>query len=242
MNRIASAPRGRFITLEGIDGAGKSTFVDYIVEVVNARGLMVSQSREPGSTAVGEKLRELLLHYPLDACTQTLMAFAARREHVCEVIAPALEHGEWVVCDRFTDATYAYQGAGHGVPWETIAQLERWVQTPPPPPPRRGTAQNTSNATNDTHAPLLEPDLTLWFDVPPEVAAQRLKDAREPDRFESQNLAFFARVAAGYARRTQEAPQRIVRIDANADIDTVRERVLAALLPHLPEKKSPHAL
>ncbi len=224
---MSATVRGRFITIEGIDGAGKSTHIEAMAQALQAHGAAVCVTREPGGTPLGEQLRHLLLHEAMDACTQTLLAFAARRQHVREVIAPALARGVHVLCDRFTDATYAYQVGGHGVPWQHIAQLEQWVQSQT----QRGEAEATApgEAAGPVAQPLLEPDCTLWFDLPPAVAAQRLQQARTPDRFEAQTRAFFERVAQAYARRASQAPQRFVRIDAHADLETVRARVLAAL-------------
>lgn len=221
----AARPRGWFISVEGIDGAGKSSHIEAIAQALQAQGQRVCLTREPGGTPLGEQLRHLLLHQDMDAWAETLLAFAARRQHLREVIAPALAEGVCVVCDRYTDATYAYQGSGHGVPWQAIAQLERWVQSG-----WLAVGAGAATAVGDwPEGALLEPDCTLWFDVPPEVAAQRLQQARTPDRFEGQARAFFERVAQGYARRAAQAPARIVRIDAHAPLPQVQERVLAAL-------------
>src|SRR5256885_536485 len=158
--------RGRFITLEGIDGAGKSTQTDYVAQLLRGPGAELVITREPGGTALGEQLRQLVLHQPMTPRTETLLVFAARAQHIEAVIEPALSAGRWVLCDRFTDATYAYQGGGRGVGEEDIAALERWV-----------------------HAQL-QPDLTLLFDVPPEVAATRLAGTRAADRFEQEQTQF----------------------------------------------------
>jgi dTMP kinase len=197
--------RGRFITFEGIDGAGKSTHIESVAEFFRERGETVLLTREPGGTPLAEKLRELFLHEPMDALTEALLVFAARRDHLHTRIAPALATGITVLCDRFTDATFAYQGAGRGFDLELLATLERWVQ--------QG----------------IQPDLTLWFDVPPAVAAQRRAAAREPDRLESEAEAFFERVRSGYAARCAAAPERIVRIDADAERERVGAKVLEAL-------------
>jgi dTMP kinase len=181
---------GRFITFEGIDGAGKSTHIAAVAERLRRAGAVVVCTREPGGTAIGERLREELLHTTMDAVTEALLVFAARREHVVRVIAPSLERGETVLCDRFTDATFAYQGGGRGFDLEALTQLERWVQ--------RG----------------LQPNLTLWFDLPAGVAARRRSAARDPDRFEAQDEVFFERVIAGYRSRAQADPERFERIDA----------------------------
>ncbi|MDH5856853.1 dTMP kinase [Lampropedia aestuarii] len=213
--------RGWFISVEGIDGAGKSSHITAMAEALEQQGHAVVLTREPGGTALGEKLRALLLHDEMDALSETLLAFAARRQHLREVIVPALARGASVVCDRFTDATFAYQGAGRGVELSRLQQLEQWVQgdweVPAGP---LAAAPSTA---------LLEPDWTLWFDVPAEVAAARLHNAREPDRFEAQARTFFERVAAGYAKRAQAQPQRWIRIDSNLEREAVRAQVLAAL-------------
>lgn len=196
---------GRFITLEGIDGAGKSTHLAAIAEHLAAGGREVVATREPGGTPLAERLRELLLHTTMDALTETLLVFAARRDHLAAVIEPALARGAIVLCDRYTDATFAYQGGGHGVDLGVLAQLEVCVQ--------QGR----------------QPDLTLWFDVAPQTAASRRAAARAPDRFEQQDVAFFERVRAGYAARARQAPQRFVRLDAEQPSDGVRRQIDAAL-------------
>ncbi|WP_159916168.1 dTMP kinase [Pantoea sp. 18069] len=190
---------GLFISFEGIDGAGKSSHISALAEAFSAHGRRVVLTREPGGTPLAEKLRALLLNDAMDPLTEALLAFAGRRDHLVQVIEPALARGDVVLCDRFTDATFAYQGAGRGFDLAQLAQLERMAQTGVAPDP----------------AQLREPDLTVWFDLPPEVAAERLAHARLPDRFEAQPLAFFRRVAQGYAERTAAAPQRFARIDAN---------------------------
>lgn len=188
---------GLFISFEGIDGAGKSSHIDGLAQAFRAQGRNVTLSREPGGTPLAEKLRELVLNDPMDALTEALLIFAARRDHLCQVIEPALARGDVVLCDRFTDATFAYQGAGRGFDLQVLSQLEAWVQ--------QGR----------------EPDLTLWFDLPPAQAAQRRAAVRAPDRFESQDAEFFARVRQGYAERMAQAPQRFVRLDASADREEV---------------------
>lgn len=208
------ASRGFFISFEGIDGAGKSSHIEPLAEAFRAQGRTVVRTREPGGTELAEALRGLLLHRPMDALTEALLVFAARRDHVCQVIAPALARGEVVLCDRFTDATFAYQGAGRGFSLETLSVLERMVQT--------GAAQEPDL--------MLEPDLTFWFDVAPAVAAERLATARSPDRFESQDAAFFGRVAEGYAERARVAPQRFFRIDAAQSRHTVWQQLASALV------------
>lgn len=208
------ATRGLFISFEGIDGAGKSSHIEPLAEAFRAQGRTVARTREPGGTELAESLRELLLNRTMDALTEALLVFAARRDHICQVIAPALARGEVVLCDRFTDATFAYQGAGRGFSLETLSLLERMVQT--------GIAVEPDL--------MLEPDLTLWFDVAPAVAAERLALARAPDRFEAQDAAFFERVAQGYAARAQAAPQRFVRIDGAQSRHAVWQQLTNALV------------
>jgi dTMP kinase len=196
--------KGRFITFEGIDGAGKSTHVEDVAARLRASGNLVC-TREPGGTALAEQLRELMLHSPMDPLTEALLVFAARRDHLQQVIVPALERGDTVLCDRFTDATFAYQGAGRGLDAGVLSWLETRVQGS------------------------LQPDLTLWFDVPPALAAQRRAAARAADRFEQQDLEFFERVRGGYEARMRAAPHRFARIDsalAQADVASQIVRVL----------------
>ncbi len=182
--------RGRFVSFEGIDGAGKSSHIESFAAWLRARGHEVVVSREPGGTDLAEQLRELVLHEPMDALTEALLVFAARRDHLQRRIEPALAAGATVLCDRFTDATFAYQGGGRGFDLDVLAALERWVQ--------QGR----------------QPDLTVWFDVAPEVAAARRAAVRAPDRFEREDTAFFERVRAGYARRAAADPGRFVTLDA----------------------------
>lgn len=197
--------RGRFITLEGIDGAGKSTQFDAIAQTLRARGLRLLQTREPGGTPLGEALRELMLNESMTPTTETLLMFAARAEHLNAVIRPALAAGQWVLCDRFTDATYAYQGAGRGVGDEPIAALEEWVH------------------------PDLQPDLTLLFDVAPEVAASRLAKSRNADRFESEQTAFFGAVRAAYLTRAAAEPSRFFVVDGARSPEDIRRQVTGLL-------------
>ena len=203
---------GRFISFEGIDGAGKSTHIEALADAFRAQGRVVALTREPGGTALAEKLRAIFLHDAMDGLTEALLVFAARRDHLLQVIEPALARGEVVLCDRFTDATFAYQGAGRGFDLQVLSYLERQVQS----------------VTGQGAAFLREPVLTLWFDLPPETAALRLAGARVPDKFEAQPAEFFRRVAAGYAQRMDESPQRFVRIDANQSVEQVRLDVFAA--------------
>lgn len=201
--------RGRFITLEGIDGAGKSTHMTWLVERLRARGHDVLATREPGGTPLGEALRVLLLNEPMHLETETLLMFAARREHLAQVIEPALAGGRWVVSDRYTDATFAYQGGGRGLANERIEVLERWVQGG------------------------LQPDLTLLFDVPPELAAGRLaRTGVAPDRFEREQVEFFARVRAAYQQRAQASAGRMRVLDARQSLVNIQkelEQILARL-------------
>ena len=196
---------GRFITLEGIDGAGKSTHLQALTDWLQARGHEVVRTREPGGTPLAERLRALVLNEPMDALTETLLVFAARRDHTQELIAPALAQGKTVLCDRFTDATFAYQGGGRGFDPQVLNQLEAWVH------------------------PALQPDLTLWLDLPAEVAAQRRAAARQADRFEQEDLAFFAAVHQGYRARAQAFPQRFLRVDAHQAPDQVWESMVRGL-------------
>jgi len=200
-----SVGRGRFITFEGIDGAGKSSHIEALAHWLRERGHAVLVSREPGGTPLAESLRELVLHRPMDALTEALLIFAARRDHLAVSIEPALAQGTTVLCDRFTDATFAYQGGGRGFDHAVLTQLEAWVQAG------------------------RQPDLTLWFDVAPEVAAARRGAARAPDRFESEDTAFFERVRMGYAARRAADPQRVVRLDAGQDRAAVWAQVLSAV-------------
>ena len=202
--------RGLFLTLEGIDGAGKSSHIDALEVLFKSGGRTVTRTREPGGTPLGEMLRTLVLTEPMDALTESLLVFAARREHVLQVIEPALARGEVVLCDRFTDATFAYQGAGRGFDLGVLATLERWVQA--------ADAQE-----------LLQPNLTLWFDLPPEIAAERLAGARLPDKFEAQPVAFFQRVAQGYADRAAAAAPRFARIDASTTREQVWQQIAGIL-------------
>jgi dTMP kinase len=204
--------QGLFISFEGIDGAGKSTHIEAVAQAFESQGRSVTRTREPGGTPLAEALRQLVLNDPMDALTESLLVFAARRDHIQSVIAPALAQGRVVLCDRFTDATFAYQGAGRGFDLGVLQTLEQWVQA------RDGEPQA-----------LQQPQLTIWFDLPPAVAAARLTGARVPDKFESQPLAFFEAVAGGYAMRLAQDPGRFARINADQSPLAVREQVLAAL-------------
>ncbi|HYW57298.1 MAG TPA: dTMP kinase [Polaromonas sp.] len=202
---------GLFISFEGIDGAGKSTHIAALAEAFKARGRTVTLTREPGGTPLAEKLRALILNDSMDALTEALLIFAARRDHLTTVIAPALARGEVVLCDRFTDATFAYQGGGRGFDLEVLSKLELWAQD----------IQGLGNGflqelgKKGEAAAILQPDLTVWFDLPPEEAAQRLVGARVPDKFESQPVEFFRRVVEGYADRMRGDSSRFARIDSS---------------------------
>lgn len=200
---------GIFVSFEGIDGAGKSTHIQMLARILEQQGRVVTLTREPGGTPLAEQLRVLVLNEPMDPMTEALLVFAARREHVCQVIVPALGRGDVVLCDRFTDASFAYQGAGRGFDTAILSQLECWVQGRP-------TVTATAGGRD-----FVQPDLTFWFDLPAQVAASRLTHARSPDKFEAQSKEFFDRVAHGYALRMAAEPQRFARIDANQPQDAV---------------------
>jgi dTMP kinase len=204
---------GIFISFEGIDGAGKSTHIEGLAQAFRAQGRAVTLTREPGGTPLAEKLRTLVLNDSMDAMTEALLVFAARRDHLLTVIEPALARGEVVLCDRFTDATFAYQGAGRGFNLQMLLILEHWVQAVP------SLGENF----------IRQPDLTVWFDLPAEVAAQRLAVARVPDKFESQPVEFFKRVSSGYLSRMSGEPERFARINAENTRETVWLDVLAAI-------------
>lgn len=205
----------KFITFEGVDGAGKSTHLAWFADTVRQRGVDVIVTREPGGTPLGEQLREILLNQPMSIGTEALLMFAARLEHIEQVIKPALHAGKWVISDRFTDASFAYQGGGRGLDWDKLRQLEQWVHSG------------------------LQPDLTLFFDVPVEVAQQRLRspDNTRPnnatlDRFEQEQADFFERVRAGYHKRIRQNPQRYAVIDGAQPLEKVKrqlEGIIASL-------------
>jgi dTMP kinase len=200
--------RGKFITLEGMDGAGKSTHIPNIIASLNARGIEVVSTREPGGTPLGEALRALLLHDSMHPETETLLMFAARREHIASVIEPALARGAYVLSDRFTDATYVYQCGAKGVASSKVQQLETWVQGD------------------------LQPDLTLLFDVPVEISIQRLVGARAPDKFEREGAIFFEKLRQTYLTRAKENPARFRIIDANQTLDKVKvlvEKIISTI-------------
>lgn len=193
--------RGKFITFEGIDGAGKSTHLAYVANLLASQGKTVVVTREPGGTSLGERLRELLLHEKMHIETEALLMFAARREHLAQVIEPALARGEWVISDRFTDATFAYQGGGRKLDLKKLAVLEQWVH------------------------PHLQPDLTLLFDVPLEVARARLDATRALDKFEQEKADFFASTRTEYLRRAAEFPVRFRLIDSTQSFSDVQKEI-----------------
>lgn len=198
----------KFITFEGVDGAGKSTHLNWFADTLRMRGIDLLVTREPGGTPLGEKLREILLHEPMHAETEAMLMFAARREHIAQVIQPALERGTWVISDRFSDASFAYQGGGRGVAVEKLEQLERWVQGD------------------------LQPDLTLLFDIPVEVARQRLSNNVMLDKFEQEKSDFFEKVRNAYLARSQKNPARFAIIRAEKTPDEVKaslEKIIASI-------------
>lgn len=201
---------GVFISFEGIDGAGKSTHIQPLADALRQHGRTVTLTREPGGTPLAEKIRALVLNDAMDPLSEALLMFAARRDHLRQVIEPALAAGQVVLCDRFTDATFAYQGGGRGFDSAVLTQLERWVQALP-------------------DGGLRQPDLTLLFELAPEAAAARLSGTRAPDKFESQPLAFFRNVAAGYALRAGQDPSRFARLDAGRSREQVRDDVLSVV-------------
>jgi dTMP kinase len=203
------AERGRFITFEGIDGAGKSTHIQYVGELIRARGVELVSSREPGGTPLGEKLRDMVLHQAMHLETEALLVFASRREHIAQVIEPALARGAWVISDRFTDASFAYQGGGRGLDLVKLDTLANWVH------------------------PELWPDLTILFDVPLDVARARLDATRELDKFEQEKADFFLAARNEYLRRAAQEPQRFHVIDATQTIEAIRVQ-LAGIIGALP--------
>ncbi len=208
---------GQFISFEGIDGAGKSSHIEVLAAWFRAQGREVLLTREPGGTPLAESLRELFLHQEMDALTEALLVFAGRRDHIRRLIEPALQRGAVVLCDRFTDATFAYQGGGRGFDGAVLAQLEQWVQQRAP-----------ANAPPGQPS-LLQPELTLWFDLPAAEAAARRAAARPADRLEAEDTVFFERVSAAYAQRAQAEPRRFLRINANLPREAVWQQVLQAM-------------
>jgi dTMP kinase len=205
MTHDSTAAPGKFISFEGIDGAGKSTHIGFVADFLSAHGKTVVSSREPGGTAVGEKLREMLLHDKMHLETEALLMFASRREHMAQVIEPALARGEWVISDRFTDASFAYQGGGRGLSRAKMEALEQWVH------------------------PHLQPVLTLLFDVPLDVARARLDATRTLDKFEQEQQDFFAACRNEYLRRAAQFPERIVVVDSTRSIEQTRATLIAIL-------------
>lgn len=198
--------RGKFITLEGMDGAGKSTHIPDIIKLIESKGVELISTREPGGTALGEQLRSLLLNEAMHPETETLLMFAARKEHIAQVIEPALARGAWVLSDRFTDATYAYQSGGRGVLATKVIELESWVQG------------------------ALQPDLTLLFDVPVEVSVERLASARAPDKFERESAEFFKKIRNAYLDRAMNNPSRFRIVNSNQVLDDVKIEVKNIIL------------
>ncbi|MCW5619747.1 MAG: dTMP kinase [Burkholderiales bacterium] len=197
----------RFITLEGIDGAGKSTHIPWIAEQLESHGISVCLTREPGGTPLGERLRQILLDpgQQVEAAVEALLMFAARKQHLVQIIEPALARGQWVLCDRFTDATFAYQGCGRGLPMDRLAMLEDWLQAG------------------------RQPDLTLYFDLPIDVARTRLLANRTLDRFEQEHAAFFERVRRGYLDRASRFPQRIRVMDSTQSVAALQQQLVTIL-------------
>jgi dTMP kinase len=214
MSPTSAATTGLFVSFEGIDGAGKSTHIAGLADAFKAQGRAVTLTREPGGTPLAEKLRGMVLNDAMDPLTESLLVFAARRDHLLTVIEPALARGDVVLCDRFTDATFAYQGGGRGFDLAVLTTLEQWVQTMP-------ALQGTG---------LRQPDLTVWFDITPEVAAARLADARAPDRFEAQPVAFFQAVVEGYAARELAQPERFARLNAEQPREAVWRDLLTQVV------------
>lgn len=199
------AARGKFLTLEGVDGAGKSTHLEWMAEYLRAHDIHVLLTREPGGTPLGERLREILLTEPMHLETETLLMFAARCEHLRTVIEPALASGTWVVCDRFTDATYAYQGAGRALGVDRVTALQQWVH------------------------PDLQPDRTWLFDLDLGIARQRLAASRDLDRFEREGAEFFTRTRGGYHQLVTQSPERFMVVDASQSIDAIRDDLTSDL-------------
>ena len=220
-----------FISFEGIDGAGKSTHIDALAAAFKAQygaskvAKNVILTREPGGTPLAEKLRQLILNDTMDPLTESFLVFAARRDHLNLVIEPALARGDVVLSDRFTDATFAYQGGGRGFDLKTLSTLEQWTQQIH----RLDANFSTQNDAKNDVQWIRQPDLTIWFDLPAEVAAERLAGARVPDKFEAQPVEFFRQVAAGYQKRMDENPSRFAKINSNQPREQVRHDVLAAV-------------
>ncbi len=211
---MSATKPGLFISFEGIDGAGKSTHIGAVADLFRAQGRAVTVTREPGGTPLAEKLRSIVLNDAMDPMTEALLVFAARRDHLQQLIEPALARGDVVLCDRFTDATFAYQGGGRGFDLNMLTYLEQTIQYI-----RRHDAGFVR-----------QPDMTVWFDLAPELAAKRLVGARVPDKFEAQPLAFFTQVAAAYAARARASPQRFARVDASQSRHQVWQQITLAMV------------
>lgn len=207
-----------FISFEGIDGAGKSTHLSTVCDYLQEKGHRVLKTREPGGTELAELLREKILHHDVEALTEVLLIFAARRDHLIKVIAPALQEGICVVSDRFTDATFAYQGYGRHFDLDILSQLENWTHA-------------IAQAKDKPYQ--IQPDWVFWFDIAPELAAQRLAKARAADRFEAESVDFFDRVRSGYAARAQARPDQWVRIQADQTIAQVKADVMQAIQSYI---------
>lgn len=201
----SSAARGKFISFEGIDGAGKSTHIAFVAQFLREHGKTVVSSREPGGTDLGEQLRDMLLHEKMHLETEALLMFASRREHIAQVIEPGLARGDWVISDRFTDASFAYQGGGRGLDRAKMEALEHWVH------------------------PHLQPDLTLLFDVPLDVARARLDATRTLDKFEQEQADFFSACRNEYLRRAAQFAHRIVVVDSTQSIAAIQEQISGIL-------------
>jgi dTMP kinase len=219
--------KGLFISFDGIDGGGKTQHLEALVAAFKAQygADRVIQTREPGGTPLAEKLRQLILNDAMDALTESFLVFAARRDHLNQVIEPALARGDIVLCDRFTDATFAYQGGGRGFDLKTLSILEQFTQQIR----RLEPDLYAKNEGSNEPARIRQPDLTIWFDLPPEIAAERLAGARVPDKFEAQPIEFFRQVVAGYQKRMDDDPTRFAKINANQSREAVWEDVLRAV-------------
>ena len=227
--KVKLQQNGIFISFEGIDGAGKSTHIDALAAAFKAEraAYKVIQTREPGGTPLAEKLRQLILNDAMDALTESFLVFAARRDHLNQVIEPALARGDVVLCDRFTDATFAYQGGGRGFDLRRLSILEQWTQQIRRLEPNL--TDKTDNLSDLTFQNIRQPDLTIWFDLSPEIAAERLAGARVPDKFEAQPVEFFRQVAAGYQQRMDANPVRFAKINANQSRELVWADMLTAV-------------
>lgn len=204
---MTAAKKGRFITFEGIDGAGKSTHIQFVSEMLTKAGIENIITREPGGTPLGEQLRDILLHQEMSVATEALLMFAARQEHLAQKILPALQQGIWVISDRFADASFAYQGAGKQFSWTKLEQLENWVLEG------------------------FQPDLTLLFDLPATLAEKRRKGVHVPDKFEKEKRDFFQRIQAGYLERVAAYPKRFRVIDSSQSITVIQNQIASIIQP-----------